>query len=93
MIIRAVVFDIGIGSLTELGYDLRSAYWNHGFATEAALAVRGYAFDVLQLPQLFSLIRIGTFASQRVAAKIGMHLAEEFTWNEIRYWKYGLKKN
>jgi RimJ/RimL family protein N-acetyltransferase len=79
-------------SIAELGYDLRSAYWNHGFATEAALAVRDYAFDVLQLPQLFSLIRIGNFASKRVAEKVGMQLAEEFTWNEIRYWKYVVEK-
>src|SRR5512143_4073709 len=40
----------------ELGYDLRSDYWNQGLATEAAAAVRDYAFNVLQLPQLISLI-------------------------------------
>src|SRR5512138_1819262 len=28
----------------ELGYDLRSDYWNQGIATEAAAAVRDYAF-------------------------------------------------
>src|SRR5215208_5467106 len=27
-------------SVAELGYDFRSAYWNQGFATEAAVAVR-----------------------------------------------------
>ncbi len=36
----------------ELGYDFRSDYWNLGLATEAALAVRDYAFEVLGLPQL-----------------------------------------
>jgi len=28
---------------TELGYDFRSDYWNRGFATEAATAIRDYA--------------------------------------------------
>jgi len=76
----------------ELGYDFRSDYWNQGFATEAALAVRDYAFDVLQLPQLISLIRVGNLASKRVAEKVGMTLAEEFTRYGIQYWKYSIKR-
>ena len=74
--------------VAELGYDFRSEYWHQGFATEAACAVRDYAFDILQLPQLISLIRVGNLASKRVAEKVGMMLAEEFTRDEIRYWKY-----
>jgi len=76
---------------TELGYDFRSDYWNQGYATEAACAVRDYAFDVLQLPQLISLIRIGNLASRRVAEKVGMTLAEEFGRYGIQYWKFALK--
>ena len=78
--------------LAELGYDFRSEYWNQGFATEAAMAVRDYAFDILQLPQLISLIRVGNLASKRVAEKVGMQLSDEFTRYEIRYWKYSLKR-
>jgi len=74
--------------MAELGYDFRSDYWNQGYATEAALAVRDYAFDVLGLPQLISLIRVGNLASKRVAEKIGMELVDEFTRYNIRYWKY-----
>jgi RimJ/RimL family protein N-acetyltransferase len=72
----------------ELGYDFRSDVWNQGYATEAAIAVRDYAFHVLHLPQLISLIRVGNLASKRVAEKVGMTLAEEFTRYGIRYWKY-----
>ena len=75
----------------ELGYDFRSDFWNQGYATEAAMAVRDYAFDVLQLPQLISLIRVGNLASKRVAEKVGMTLAEEFTRYGIQYWKYRLE--
>lgn len=75
----------------ELGYDFRSDFWNRGFATEAALAVRDYAFDVLKLTQLISLIRVGNLSSKRVAEKVGMTLAEEFTRYGTPYWKYSLK--
>lgn len=75
----------------ELGYDFRSDFWNQGYATEAATAVREYAFCVLHLPQLISLIRVGNLASKRVAEKVGMTLAEEITRYETRYWKYSLR--
>jgi [ribosomal protein S5]-alanine N-acetyltransferase len=78
--------------VAELGYDFRSDCWNQGLATEAALAVREYAFDILQLPQLISLIRVGNLASKRVAEKVGMKLVEEFTGQGIQYWKYAIEK-
>ena len=74
----------------ELGYDFRSDYWNQGFATEAATSVRDYAFDVLNLAGLISLIRVGNEASKRVSEKIGMRFVNEFTKNEIHYWKYAI---
>ena len=75
---------------TELGYDFRSGYWNQGFATEAASAVRDYAFDTLGLPSLISLIRVGNAASRRVSEKIGMRHDDEIIRNGIRYWKYSI---
>ena len=75
----------------ELGYDFRSAFWNQGYATESARAVREYAFDVLHLPHLVSLIRAGNLASKRVAEKVGMILEEEFTRYGIHYWKFVLR--
>lgn len=75
----------------ELGYDFRSDFWNQGYATEAACAVRDYAFEVLRLPQLISLIRVGNLASKRVAEKVGMTLTEELTRYGVQYWKYTLK--
>jgi RimJ/RimL family protein N-acetyltransferase len=75
----------------ELGYDFRSEFWNQGYATEAACAVRAFAFEVLKLPCLISLIRVGNLRSKRVAEKVGMILAEEITRYETRYWKYSLE--
>ena len=74
----------------ELGYDIRSDYWNQGIATEAAAAVRDYAFNVLQLPRLISLIRVGNLASKRVAEKTGMALDAEISLHGIRYWRYAM---
>ena len=95
---RTLIGDCGLENMeldgqavAELGYDFRSAYWNQGYATEAARAVRDYAFDVLHLPKLVSLIRVGNLASRRVAEKVGMHFVEEFTRYETRYWKYSLE--
>jgi RimJ/RimL family protein N-acetyltransferase len=82
------LMEVDGAHVAELGYDFRSDYWNHGYATESALAVRDYAFNVLGLPQLTSLIRVGNAASQRVAEKIGMQSISEFTRYGIRYWKY-----
>jgi RimJ/RimL family protein N-acetyltransferase len=52
--------------------------------------VRDYAFDALKLPELISLVRVGNLASKRVAEKVGMTLAEEFTRYEVQYWKFSL---
>jgi len=76
--------------ITELGYDFRSDYWNQGFATEAACAVRDYALNELKLPRLISLIRVGNDASRRVSEKIGMRFVAEIRRNGISYWKYGI---
>ena len=96
--LRKLIGDCGLEQmdmngtrLAELGYDFRSEFWNHGYATEAAAAVRDYAFNVLHLPQLISLIRLGNLASKRVAEKVGMTLTEEFTRYGNQYWKYTLK--
>ncbi len=72
----------------ELGYDFRSDYWNQGLATEAATAVRDYAFQVLKLPRLISLICHDNIASQRVAEKVGMRRDRALTRYDHAYWMY-----
>lgn len=94
---RVLIGDCGLEhmeingeEITELGYDMRSDYWNQGYATEAALAVRDFAFDELGLPRLVSLIRVGNEASKRVSEKIGMRCVEEIERYGIRYWKFAV---
>ncbi len=59
---------------TEIGYRLDPDYWNRGLATEAARAVRDYAFEVMKLPRVISLIHPENHVSRRVAEKNGMTL-------------------
>lgn len=76
---------------TELGYDLRSDYWNRGPATEAACAVRDFAFSELKLPRQISLIRTSNGASMRVAEKVGMRPERHLTRNGTEYWMYAIE--
>ncbi len=92
-----LIGDCGLEQMTidgkpaaELGYDFRSDSWNQGFASEAACAVRDYAFQVLRLPKLVSLIRVGNTASRRVAEKVGMQPAADFERYGFHYWQYAL---
>ncbi len=64
----------------EIGYRLHPDFWNRGLATEAAQAVRDYAFDVLNLKRVISLIHPDNYASRRVAEKNGMILEKETTF-------------
>lgn len=59
-------------------------------ATEAATAVRDYAFGALKLPRLISLIRPDNVASQRVAEKVGMRLITTITRDGRDYRMYAL---
>ena len=55
----------------ELGYDFLSKYWNQGYATEAAIAIKEYSINVLGIDSssLCSFIRKNNVASIRVSEK------------------------
>lgn len=57
---------------TELGWYIHSPFQQRGYATEAAIACRDHAFDVLGLEKVGSLVRPVNIPSQRVALKLGM---------------------
>ena len=56
----------------EIGYLFERAFWHHGYATEAAQACRDYAFRILGMDRVYSIIRDTNFASQNVAKRNGM---------------------
>ena len=64
----------------EIGYRLDPKYWGRGLATEAAIAVRDYAFKKFNFSSLISLIQSQNIASIRVAEKIGMEYEKDYTF-------------
>jgi RimJ/RimL family protein N-acetyltransferase len=63
-------WEIG-GSETELGWGLAREHWGHGYATEAARALRDWALGERGLNRLISLIQHENLRSVRVAEKLG----------------------
>jgi RimJ/RimL family protein N-acetyltransferase len=62
----------------EIGYLLNRAYWHKGYASEAAIACKEYAFTKLNADEVFSIIRDTNTASQNVALRNGMVIVEHF---------------
>jgi RimJ/RimL family protein N-acetyltransferase len=69
--------DINGKPEVEIGYRLIRLAWGQGYATEAALAVRDFAFYTLGIKRLIAIIDPSNTASIRVAEKIGMHYEDE----------------
>ncbi len=61
----------------EIGWTFARAFWNQGYATEAATACRDLAFGELERERVISLIARENVASIRVAEKIGETLARK----------------
>lgn len=63
--------------LPELGYRFLKDYWGQGLATEAAMALAHYGFDVLHFDPIISVIEQENTRSIRVAQRLGMHFWKE----------------
>jgi len=74
--------DIG-REYIEISYMLKQKFWHNGFATEAANACKNYAFNVLNVSEVYSTIRVNNISSQKVAERIGMKIDNVF----LKYYK------
>jgi RimJ/RimL family protein N-acetyltransferase len=55
----------------ELAYGFDRPFWGRGYATEAAVALRGWAFAQFAMPRLISYVRPANTASINVLRKMG----------------------
>jgi RimJ/RimL family protein N-acetyltransferase len=63
----------------EIGWRFAREHWGNGYATEAASAWLGHAFEVLQLPRVISVSDVPNLRSIGVMHRVGMlfdHAAE-----------------
>lgn len=59
-------------SVLEIGYHLLLPHWGKGYATEAAMYFKNWAFANLDNTELVSIIDVGNAASEKVAMRNGM---------------------
>lgn len=72
------VQNIGEKEVVEVGYLFKKAHWHKGYATESAIACKNYAFNTLDIDEVYSIIRDNNMPSINVAKRNGMSLKGEF---------------
>ena len=76
----------------EVGYHFRRDQWGCGYATEAARACMGLAFDAFEADKVISLIRPENVPSRRVAERNGMKLEREVVHYGLLHMVYAMKR-
>jgi ribosomal-protein-alanine N-acetyltransferase len=76
----------------EIGYMLARHQWRNGYAREAAVAVRDYAFNQLGKQRVISLIRPVNIPSQRVALSYGAKPEKLVRWRDYEHLVFALAK-
>lgn len=62
----------------EIGYLFNRMYWHRGYALEAAEACKEYAFEVLKVEEVCSIIRDTNRSSQKVAVRNEMSVKDSW---------------
>lgn len=81
----------GFTKYYDIGYRLIQRYWGKGYATESGKAALNYAFDAMQLPEVYATTEIGNQASHNALIKIGFKYVEDFYFEQeqlnLRWYK------
>jgi RimJ/RimL family protein N-acetyltransferase len=76
----------------EVGYHLRRDQWGNGYATEAARACMGLAFQSFGADKVISLIRPENVPSRRVAERNGMKLERQVVHYGLPHLVYAMSR-
>lgn len=81
----------------EIGYLFERKYWHNGYATEATIACKRYAFETLGASEICSIIRDTNTASQNVAKRNGMTVKDTWVKHyrgvDMPHFKYVIKND
>ena len=69
----------------DLGYRLIKRYWGQGIATETATASLKYAFEKLDVAEIFAMTESENQSSQRILQKVGLRYVETFDHDGIQH--------
>ncbi|MGN0729974.1 GNAT family N-acetyltransferase [Treponema sp.] len=76
----------------EVGYLFERNFWHKGYATEAAIACKEYAFNKLGASEVCSIIRDTNQASQNVALRNGMKIKDagikHYRGEDMKHFRY-----
>ncbi|MEG0614632.1 MAG: GNAT family N-acetyltransferase [Oscillospiraceae bacterium] len=72
---------IGDVDVLEIGYLFNKKFWHNGYATEAAIALKDFAFEKLGAEWVYSIIRDTNIPSQKVAERVGMTVEGQIVKN------------
>ena len=89
--------DVEGRQVVEVGYLFQKAFWHKGYCTEAAIACKEYAFERLNIDEVFSIIRDNNIPSQMVAKRNGMAVTGSFVKHyygiDMPHLVFSVKKN
>ena len=89
--------DYDGSKVLEVGYLFQKKHWHCGYASEAAIACKEYAFDRLNAKEVYSIIRDTNIPSQNVAKRNGMICIGKFVKHhrntDMSHLVYCVKKN
>ncbi|OJG46697.1 hypothetical protein RV04_GL001125 [Enterococcus hermanniensis] len=80
----------------EIGYHLIASEWHKGYMMEATQAVKNYAFEILRVAEVVSIIRDTNLASMNVAIRNGMtvtqRIVKQYSGIEMPHYIFKVKK-
>ena len=89
-----IIGTVGFNNYTQkhranIGYDLKSSYWNRGYMTEALQAIIDFGFNKLNINRIEAEVMQGNVMSEKLLKKLNFCregvLRQWMLWNEQYY--------
>ena len=76
----------------DLGYRLVKKYWRQGIATETAVASLEYAFNKLNIKEIYAIANCENIGSNIILQKVGLRYIETFNLDGTNHNWYKINK-